>query len=82
MLRMIPGDGLQNISEGAIVEDIVRPHNIVKVRAYTNWEEVLLEMPGDAIWRHRTYPYLVQVMPCHLWSLLLTWFNFNPSMDK
>ena len=24
-----------------------------------------------------TYTYL-----CHLWLLLLTWINFNPSMDK
>ena len=24
----------------------------------------------------------IQVNPYHLWALLLTWFNFNPSMDK
>ena len=24
----------------------------------------------------------IQVMNCRQWPLLLTWFNFNPSMDK
>ena len=31
---------------------------------------------------HKTKPALAQVMACCLWPLLLTWFNFNPSIDK
>ena len=26
--------------------------------------------------------YLYIYCFCHLWPLLLTWFNFNPNMDK
>ena len=26
--------------------------------------------------------YIKQAIPWLLWPLLLTWFNFNPSMDK
>ena len=36
--------------------------------------------PGVDIWYEIVTPgdYLI----LHLWPLLLTWFNFNPSMDK
>ena len=36
------------------------------------WAENLIERPQ----------HLIASMPRRLWPLLLTWFNFNPSMDK
>ena len=36
------------------------------------------------LWRHVIHGVWHSIMAfcCHQWPLLLTWFNFNPSMDK
>ena len=37
---------------------------------------------GGTFWRHVVYTNSFISCCCKLWPLLLTWFNFNPSMDK
>ena len=36
----------------------------------------------EVIIHHVEVHYTIPMEDRHMWPLLLTWFNFNPSMDK
>ena len=50
----------------------------------SNAEHISIWWRHHALTIHVTVPHMYLVLSplCQLWPLLLTWFNFNPSMDK
>ena len=41
----------------------------------------IVQIMRDVPWRHKIADERIVAQWRHMWPLLLTWFNFNPSMD-
>ena len=42
----------------------------------------VISLLSQSVWTDRMHLYENESLNLELWPLLLTWFNFNPSMDK
>ena len=56
--------------------------------APNRWQTIIWTNDGLGYWHLYAslglteLKYIVALSHCGMWPLLLTWFNFNPSMDK
>ena len=66
---------MQHIMHGTDLTTGDRIHQFPLISVYYYW----LVVDIDKYWLSHLFEMLIKL---DLWPLLLTWFNFNPSMDK